>query len=1335
MLMVATMLAPALASLPIVSGAGGTYCTWYDPSAADDPAYTVTTGEVKRFAAECHGLPEGTYGTWRYDQTEIQSYDSGVSMADAADRFYYIEWRFNDPGRHVIDFMAGGESVRWYVQVNAPPPASNVPPSCRDPVPSTASALRYETSPGIRFSARCFDSDGDLRGSRFTMKGAQAFSAGGNGDVAAPWLEPALDQAGEYELALSVEDAAGAWSDPVTWRISVTERRVPRPDLLVESIATEPASPTAGEPFVVACRVKNQGMADVPASSYNVLIGTASVELASSTDRPALPAGGGSGTATRTLTVLRAGTETVRCVVDGPRSEVDESDEANNERTRSVTISSLPPAENASLASVSFPSGVKNPGDGLTTSITVKNTGDVARDFWVGLTYLRPDGSTWDIPPREVEALGIEATRTVTFDDVVPADAPLGDYGAVTSVWGGYDADRNVMVRPQFARRALDDAFTVEAPEAEASNEEATMTDVIFPSGTKRPGDTVETTVTVRNTGAIGRDFWVGLTFVRPDGESWDVTPKRIKALASGTTREVTFSATIPTDAPQGSYRGIAAVWAGYDSEHDVMMEPRFDVKERSDAFAVAAPASDAAAITRLSFPSGTFEGGKTVSASTTIENTGGATRDFWVGLTFVGPGSYTWDVPAQRVANLAAGATKTVSFVATIPGDAPAGRYSATTAVWAGYDAEREVMMPPKFDSEEKQAAFRVEVAEVERIEQPTPMATIWDPDPVSSAAYGERVEFAAGLPSNQAGRKVVWSVDGRQTGESSVTTLGLATNGLLGIRWSWKAMPPGEHTIRAAVEGTEDLEWTVNVSSPACAPTPAAVSDERPLIVLVHGLFGDRDSLARLRAALEEEMGPENVLAVEYRPSSGDGILDAALDVQEQISKELGDPPTRSVVLVGHSMGGLVARALLSLGCQTGYDIDDPRLIDPDWAWRIQGIYQMGTPNGGTTREFVLPAADAFIRGDWGSYIDDLVTGESPFLDALPLPEMGPRRFVNVMGDRCDGGDCAVTTGEMALGVEGTNSDTRTFAVCHSEDFGRWYGQLFTPCEKGETYDGNVSLRDFVRDDIKQQFFRPRSPTAMQIALRPALDIVDSRPELTARAEIYSDGATEIQSLVEKPLPYLTKLVGFKSKLTGKEAFGVSAWDAVVLAAPAAEPAFDELESTTLRLQDGVRDLAAMSAASGGVRDATASLRAEASEENLAQVRLAYAQAIPVYRGNAAQLRMLAGDVDGAADDVATVKAALVEASDARVVGDFIGSLASGVGSVEDVLRAVASDLAGVASDLGADAETMAAVLAAIEQALAPPGLFGIPGPSVGALVAVFAGVAIAAQRRPRA
>lgn len=117
----------------------------------------------------------------------------------------------------------------------------------------------------------------------------------------------------------------------------------------------------------------------------------------------------------------------------------------------------------ASIASFSPPSGTKSPGSLLSSSITVKNTGTSTRSFWTGLSYQKPDGTWYDVPPKQTNSISPNSQQTLTFDWNLPSNAPSGTYNARTAVWNGYNPSANLMVEPKYDNKDVS-AFTVSSP-------------------------------------------------------------------------------------------------------------------------------------------------------------------------------------------------------------------------------------------------------------------------------------------------------------------------------------------------------------------------------------------------------------------------------------------------------------------------------------------------------------------------------------------------------------------------------------------------------------------------------------------------------------------------------------------------------------------------------------------------------------------------------------------------------------------------------------------------------------------------------------------------------
>jgi len=136
----------------------------------------------------------------------------------------------------------------------------------------------------------------------------------------------------------------------------------------------------------------------------------------------------------------------------------------NGLRRNDVTVYNVVQAEtkeDAEIIDFDPPRGAYSPGDTLSASVTIKNTGNVERSFWIGLSYRRPDGRYYDVPPKRTRTLSPNEEQRLIFRWNLPADAPTGRYDAISAVWNGYDPQKDEMIPPQFDRREIKNTFTV----------------------------------------------------------------------------------------------------------------------------------------------------------------------------------------------------------------------------------------------------------------------------------------------------------------------------------------------------------------------------------------------------------------------------------------------------------------------------------------------------------------------------------------------------------------------------------------------------------------------------------------------------------------------------------------------------------------------------------------------------------------------------------------------------------------------------------------------------------------------------------------------------------
>jgi len=126
---------------------------------------------------------------------------------------------------------------------------------------------------------------------------------------------------------------------------------------------------------------------------------------------------------------------------------------------------------------------------------------------------------------------------------------------------------------------------------------------------------------------------------------------------------------------------------------------------------------------------------------------------------------------------------------------------------------------------------------------------------------------------------------------------------------------------------------------AAPRSAPSPTtAQHNAPPLVVLVHGLYHNPAAWFVLRRRLARA-GFAQVRTYAYA-SFGQEFADIAAGLADLLLEAGREAPGGRVVLVGHSLGGLVIRAACA----------DSRLASPA-ACTLAGVVTLGTPHRGST------------------------------------------------------------------------------------------------------------------------------------------------------------------------------------------------------------------------------------------------------------------------------------------------------------------------------------------------------------------------------------------------
>ncbi|MER5613632.1 alpha/beta fold hydrolase [Streptomyces sp. NPDC002215] len=181
----------------------------------------------------------------------------------------------------------------------------------------------------------------------------------------------------------------------------------------------------------------------------------------------------------------------------------------------------------------------------------------------------------------------------------------------------------------------------------------------------------------------------------------------------------------------------------------------------------------------------------------------------------------------------------------------------------------------------------------------------------------------------------------------------------------------PAGPHTTPPGATAPPEA------AAPPVAPAPAGAAvlptedDEHPPVVLLHGFIDNRSVFVLLRRCLARH-GWRHLESLNYSPLTCD-IRTAAELLGRHVEEICARTGHREVDIVGHSLGGLIARYYVQ---RLGGD------------QRVRTLITLGTPHGGTA---VAPLASAH------PIVRQMRTGSAP-IEELRRPAPGCRtRFVS--------------------------------------------------------------------------------------------------------------------------------------------------------------------------------------------------------------------------------------------------------------------------------------------------------------------------------------------------
>ncbi|MEV5161930.1 alpha/beta fold hydrolase [Streptomyces sp. NPDC053728] len=177
----------------------------------------------------------------------------------------------------------------------------------------------------------------------------------------------------------------------------------------------------------------------------------------------------------------------------------------------------------------------------------------------------------------------------------------------------------------------------------------------------------------------------------------------------------------------------------------------------------------------------------------------------------------------------------------------------------------------------------------------------------------------------------------------------------------------PPG-NGAGGEEDGEEDGDEFTRSADTTALPTAAG---ERPPVVLLHGFIDNRSVFVLLRRSLARH-GWHHLESLNYSPLTCD-IRTAAELLDRHVEEICARTGHREIDIVGHSLGGLIARYYVQ---RLGGDR------------RVRTLVTLGTPHGGTAAA-PLAGAHPIVRQ---------MRGGSDLIEELRLPAPGCRtRFIS--------------------------------------------------------------------------------------------------------------------------------------------------------------------------------------------------------------------------------------------------------------------------------------------------------------------------------------------------
>jgi len=190
--------------------------------------------------------------------------------------------------------------------------------------------------------------------------------------------------------------------------------------------------------------------------------------------------------------------------------------------------------------------------------------------------------------------------------------------------------------------------------------------------------------------------------------------------------------------------------------------------------------------------------------------------------------------------------------------------------------------------------------------------------------------------------------------------------------MAWIWRTPRPAD--ARIGLKATLRMYWTevwvIAISWPLMALHRLLIRDPEPApsarpVLLVHGVLVNDGVFASFRRYLRRQ-GVDPVYTINYGPPLA-GIEHFAEQLDAKIEVVCAATGAQSVVLIGHSMGGLVARAYLRrFGGR-----------------RVDRLITLGTPHHGSVLAYLFPGRSLAQLRPGNTWLADLNRDEN-----LPPP-----------------------------------------------------------------------------------------------------------------------------------------------------------------------------------------------------------------------------------------------------------------------------------------------------------------------------------------------------------